>query len=68
MEFQFIICWNTANQLGKALFGLRCLQADRFRTAVNTFGDSVGAAVVEGTLPAEGATTGPKTQPQPLTT
>ena len=24
---------------------------DRFRTAVNTFGDSVGAAVVEGTLP-----------------
>ncbi len=27
---------------------------DRFRTAVNTFGDSVGAAVVEKTLPAEG--------------
>lgn len=24
---------------------------DRFRTAVNTFGDSVGAAVVEGTMP-----------------
>ena len=26
---------------------------DRFRTAVNTFGDSIGAAVVERTLPAE---------------
>jgi len=26
---------------------------DRFRTAVNCFGDSVGAAVVEGTLPEE---------------
>ena len=29
---------------------------DRFRTAVNTFGDSVGAAVVETTLPEEVAT------------
>lgn len=26
---------------------------DRFRTAVNTFGDAVGAAVVEGTMPPE---------------
>lgn len=41
---------------------------DRFRTAVNTFGDSVGAAVVEGTLPPEGKPTGPEIKPQPLPT
>ena len=43
-----------------ALLGSRVLYPwllDRFRTAVNTFGDSVGAAVVEKTLPPEGAAT-----------
>lgn len=38
---------------------------DRFRTAVNTFGDSIGAAVVEGTLPNE--TDDVKPDPEPTT-
>ena len=32
---------------------------DRFRTAVNTFGDSVGSAVVEKSFRTEGATAAP---------
>jgi Na+/H+-dicarboxylate symporter len=41
---------------------------DRFRTTVNVFGDSVGAAVVEGTLPPEEEPANSDTQLQPLTT
>ena len=41
---------------------------DRFRTTVNVFGDSVGAAVVEGTLPPENEPTDSDSQLQPLTT